>query len=95
MRDIFSNPDVYFFWVDIAFSIGIYVLSVYLFLKHRRGYISSLLILGLFIFPLSFSIWFLSDKIGFAIPLPMDPLKMFYLFFVKFCLLFSLVLSKR
>jgi hypothetical protein len=95
MQDILSNPDTYFFWTDIAVSLGIYVLSVYLFLKHRHGYISSLLVFGLFVFPLSFSIWFLSDKIGFAIPLPMDPLKMFYLFFVKFCLLFSFVLSKR
>ena len=95
MKTYFSNPDFYFYWFDIALSMCLYVIAVVLFLKHKRGYITPLLLFGLFIFPLGFSIWFLSDKINLVVPFQINPLKIFYLLFIKFCLLLSIVFSKK
>lgn len=95
MRIIFSNPDLYFYWFDVALTLCIYTLSIILFLKHKRGYITPLLFFGLFIFPLQFSMWFLSDKFNFIELVRTNFFEIFYLLFIKFCLILTIILARR
>jgi hypothetical protein len=88
------SPDILFQWADVLFAFFFLVVSVYLFLRHKPGYITPILFMGLFLFPLQFSIWFLPAQWlsgAFGINL----LEILYLLFVKVCLLFALLLSRR
>ena len=88
------RPEVIFQWADVLLAFFFLLVSVPLFLRHKPGYITPILILGLFLFPLQFGIWFLSTPrlVGeFGINL----LEVLYLLFVKVCLLFALLLSRR
>jgi hypothetical protein len=53
------------------------------------------LFLGLFIFPLQFSIWFLQSRINLSFPMEINVLEVVYLFFVKFSVLVTLILARR
>ena len=73
------TPGVYFYLVDLAFAVCIYGISIVLFLTYRRGRLGPMLFLGLFIFPLQFSIWFLQSRI--SLTLPINLLEVVYLLF--------------
>ncbi|MFW6138010.1 MAG: hypothetical protein ACOC7U_02440 [Spirochaetota bacterium] len=95
MNGYFSNPDVYFYWFDTALALAVYALSIYLFLRTKREYIIPVLFLGLFIFPLQFGIWFLQSKIDLTVMAYMNILEVFYLLFVKVCLLIAVLFFRR
>jgi hypothetical protein len=96
MNSFFPGPEYYFYWTDVCIAFGIYVLALILILKHRRGYITPVLLFGLFIFPLQFSIWFLSSKLPVVIAsLGINFLEIIYLLLLKLTLLFSLLMLKR
>ena len=95
MKQIFSFPGSYFYWFDMALVLCIYVLAAVLFLKHKREYITPLLVFGLFLFPLQFGIWFLSSNMQLAFFADTNILRVMYLFFLKLCVLLTVVLSRR
>ena len=95
MGRLFVQPESYFYWFDVFLSFFLLVISAVLFLKHRRGYITPILFLGLFLFPLQFSIWFLPVRLPQALASGINILAIFYLLFVKLCFLISLLLSRR
>jgi hypothetical protein len=96
MSNLFPGPDSYFYWSDVVIALGVYVLALILILRHKRGYITPVLFFGLFIFPLQFSIWFLSSKFPVAIVSSgINFLEVFYLLFLKLTLLVSLLLLRR
>jgi hypothetical protein len=95
MMRYFTNMDLIFSWVDCILALVLYILAIVLFLKHKRGSITPILFFGLFVFPTVFAFWFLSDKITFLVPFRINPLEIFYLLFVKFCVLLSLMFSRR
>ena len=95
MKINFTNPDLYLHWIDIALALFIYVFAIILFLKHKRGPITPLLVFGLFVFPIVFAHWFLSDRLILLLHFKINPLEIFYLLFLKFCVFISLVLSRR
>jgi len=95
MSTYFNNPSLYFYWSDIALSMCIYIIAVILFLKHKRGYVIPIIIFGLFVFPIGFSNWFLSEKLVFIIPFQINPLEIFYLIFIKLCVLMAIVFARR
>jgi hypothetical protein len=66
-----------------------------LFLTYKRGKLGPILFLGLFIFPLQFSIWFLQSRISLSFPTQIDILEVVYLFLVKFSVLVTLVMARR
>jgi hypothetical protein len=86
---------VYFYLFDLALAVCIYGISIVLFLTYKRGKLGPILFLGLFIFPLQFSIWFLQSRISLSFPMQIDILEVFYLFFVKFSVLVTLILARR
>jgi len=90
-----SNPDINFYWLDIVLSVCIYVFSIVLFLKHKKAYIIPLLIFGLFILPLQFSMWFLREELHFIAQININFFRFIYLFFVKLCLILTIVFSKQ
>ena len=88
------KPDIIFQWADVLLAFLLLVVSLLLFLRHKRGYITPVLLMGLFLFPLQFSIWFLpAPRLSGAFG--MNLLEVLYLLFVKVCLLFALLLSRR
>jgi hypothetical protein len=89
------TPTVYFHLFDLALAVCIYGISIVLFLTYKRGKLGPILFLGLFIFPLQFSIWFLQSRINLSFPMQIDILEVFYLFFVKFSVLVTLILARR
>jgi hypothetical protein len=89
------TPTVYFYLFDLALAVCIYGISIVLFLTYKRGKLGPILFLGLFIFPLQFSIWFLQSRISLSFPMQIDILEVFYLFFVKFSVLVTLILARR
>jgi len=91
----FSNPDINFYWLDIVLSVCIYVFSIVLFLKHKKAYIIPLLIFGLFVLPLQFSMWFLREELNFIAQININSFRFIYLFFVKICLVLAIVFSKQ
>ncbi len=95
MDFFYGNPDLMFKWFDLALGVGIYGLSVVLFLRHTKDYMAPILFLGLIIFPLQFSIWFLQRKFNFTFPSQINILEIFYLLFIKVCILMTLLLSRR
>jgi hypothetical protein len=95
VENFFGNPDLYFYWFDLALAMVIYVLAVVLLLKHKRGYVSPILFFGLFVFPLQFSLWFLYSRLDISSSIRVNLLEIFYLFFVKFCLLLTVIISKK
>jgi hypothetical protein len=90
-----SNPDINFYWLDIVLSACIYVFSLALFLKHKKAYIIPLLIFGLFVLPLQFSMWFLREELNFITQININFFRFIYLFFVKLCLILTIVFSKQ
>ena len=95
MSRLFVDPEIYFYWFDVLLSFSLLVMSVFLFLKHKPGYITPVLFLGLFLFPLQFSIWFLPSRIPPSVASGINLLGIFYLLFLKLCFLISLLLSRR
>jgi hypothetical protein len=89
------TPDRIFFLFDLALALCIYGISIVLFLTYKRGNLGPILFLGLFIFPLQFSIWFLQSKISLSFPLQANVLEILYIFFVKFSVLITLLLARR
>lgn len=88
------KPDIIFQWADVLLAFLLLVVSLLLFLRHKRGYITPVLLMGLFLFPLQFSIWFLpAPRLSGAFG--MNLLEILYLLFVKVCLLFALLSSRR
>ncbi len=90
-----SNPDINFYWIDLALSVCIYVFSIALFLKHKKAYIIPLLIFGLFLLPLQFSMWFLREELHFIAQININFFRFIYLFFAKLCLILTIVFSKQ
>ncbi|UCB45421.1 MAG: hypothetical protein JSV25_14610 [Spirochaetota bacterium] len=96
MSSFFSGPGTYFYWSDVVIALGVYILALILILKHKRGYITPVLFFGLFIFPLQFSIWFLSSKLPVAlVSSGINFLEIFYLLLLKLTLLVSLLSLRR
>jgi hypothetical protein len=95
MGRFFIQPEYYFYWFDVLLSFSLLVLSVFLFIKHKRGYMTPILLLGLFLFPLQFSIWFLPTRMQLSEAYGINILEVFYLLFIKICFLISLLLSRR
>lgn len=95
MSRLFFQPGVYFYWFDALLAFALLVISISLFLQHKRGYIAPILVLGLFLFPLQFSIWFLPTRIQLSVADGINILEVFYLLFLKLCFLISLLLSRR
>ncbi len=86
---------MYFYLFDLALAVCIYGISIVLFLTYQRGKLGSILFLGLFIFPLQFSIWFLQSRISLSLPMQINILEVVYLFFVKLSVLVTLILARR
>jgi len=90
-----ASPDFYFSLFDSALALCIYGISIALFTTYKRGNIGPVIFIGLFIFPLQFSIWFLPGRINLTLPDQINVLEVFYLFFVKFSVLVTLLLARR
>jgi hypothetical protein len=95
VRGYLLNPGSYLQLFDLALVLALYVVSIVLFLRYKRDYMVPLLFLGLFIFPLQFSIWFLQPEAVLDLPSPMNLLEVVYIFFVKFGLFVALLLLRR
>jgi len=89
------TPTVYFYLFDLALAVCIYGIAIVLFLTYQRVKLGPILFLGLFIFPLQFSIWFLQSRISLSFPMEINILEVVYLFFVKFSVLVTLILARR
>ncbi|MFW6181965.1 MAG: hypothetical protein ACOC8N_09465 [Spirochaetota bacterium] len=89
------DPGSYLKLFDLALALAVYVMSVILFLRYKRDYMVPLLFIGLFLFPLQFSIWFLRPDAVLDLPAPMNILEVVYIFFIKFGLLVTLLLLRR
>jgi hypothetical protein len=94
VRAYFGNPNNCFYWVDMALVIVVYGLSIALFLNRNRGYIAPLLIFGIFLFPVQFSIWFLASKVNVVFFPNPGFFEVFYLFFLKACLIATFLAPK-
>jgi hypothetical protein len=94
VKPYLDNPDLLFSLIDSALAFALYIMVILLLLKHKRGPITPVLFFGLFVFPTVFAYWFLSDKIDFMMSLRINPLEIFYLLFLKICVLLSLVFSR-
>jgi hypothetical protein len=95
MMFIDANPDTYFYLFDTALALCIYGISIVLFLTYKRGNLGPILFLGLFIFPLQFSMWFLKDRVHVRIPIEVNMLEILYLFLVKISVLVTLLRARR
>jgi len=95
MRTILEQPHIIFYWCDSGFAFIIYIFAIVMLLQHRRGPVTPLLFLGLFIFPLQFSIWFLHTRMHVMVAAGSTILQVLYLVFLKFCVLLSIILSKK
>jgi hypothetical protein len=95
VRSLFLDPGSYAHLVDLALSLIIYGISIRLFLKYKRDYMVPLLFMGLFLFPLQFSIWYLQPELVLDIPARLNILEVVYIFFVKFGVLFTILLIRR
>jgi hypothetical protein len=89
------GPDIKFYWLDIALSVFIYVFSLVLFLKYKKAYIIPLLIFGLFVLPLQFSMWFLREELNLIARINVNIFRFIYLFFAKLCLVLTIIISIR
>jgi hypothetical protein len=94
VRSYFSDPNNCFSWFDIALALAVYALSIFLFLKRKRGYIAPLLVFGIFLFPIQFSIWFLASKVKVLFFPNLNFFEVFYLIFIKVCLIASILAPK-
>jgi hypothetical protein len=92
--DYILNIRLSFQWVDTAFAIIIYALSIVLFLKYKRDFMTPVLFFGLFLFPLQFSIWFLRTRLDSTVP-QVKLLEIVYIFFLKLSVLVSLLMCRR
>ena len=90
-----ANPDIKFYWLDVVLSVFIYAFSIALFLKYKKAYIIPLLIFGLFVLPLQFSMWFLRDELNFIAQININFFRFIYLFFAKLCLVLTIIISTR
>jgi hypothetical protein len=90
-----TNPDIKFYWLDIVLSVFIYAFSITLFLKYKKAYIIPLLIFGLFVLPLQFSMWFLREELNFIAQININFFRFIYLFFAKLCLVLTIIISTR
>ena len=95
MKFLFGNPDLQFYLFDLALAIGIYGISIVLFMKQKRTYLTPLIFFGLFVFPLQFSRWFLSARVTSFLSTEINIFEIFYLIFLKLCLIFSVMFSRR
>lgn len=86
---------VVFYWFDSAMALALYGISLYLYIKRRRGYMQPLVLFGLFIFPLQFSIWFLWRDAQVVSSHSTRVTEIIYLLFVKISLLLSLVSPQK
>jgi hypothetical protein len=94
VRSYFTNPNNYFYVLDIALVLVVYGLSIVLFLKRKRGYIAPLLVFGIFLFPIQFSIWFLASKVNVVFFPNLNFFEVFYLLFLKACLIATILAPK-
>ena len=94
VRLYFSDPNNCLSWLDIALALAVYALSIVLFLKRKRGYIAPLLVFGIFLFPIQFSIWFLASKVNVVFFPNLNFFAVFYLFFLKVCLIATFLAPK-
>ncbi len=94
VRAYFGNPNNCFYWLDMALVLVVYGLSIALFLKRKRGYIAPLLVFGIFLFPIQFSIWFLASKVNVVFFPNLNFFEVFYLFFLKACLIATILAPK-
>jgi len=95
MQTILMQSHLIFYWFDTGLAFIIYIFSIIMLLQHRRGAVTPLLFFGLFIFPLQFAIWFLHTRMHIMVAAGSTILQVMYLVFLKFCVLLSVVLSKR
>jgi len=95
MNSYFSNQDVYLYCFDTFLALVVYGLSIVLFLKQKREYILPLLIFGLFIFPVQFSIWFLKNNIDIMSIIDVSLFKVLYLLLLKVSLILTIIFSKK
>ena len=82
-----------FKWFDILLSLVIYILAIISILRYRHGYIIPILIFGLFIFPIQFSIWFVPNKFLDTTIMGFRLIEIIYLLLLKFLLLISILLT--
>jgi len=95
MNIFFSNPDLYLYIFDTFMTLLIYVFSIVLFLKQKREYIAPLLIFGLFLFPIQFSIWFLKKNIESISIMGIGLFEIIYQLFLKLSLILTIIFSKN
>ena len=93
-KSFFSNPNNYLYWPDIALVLAVYALSIVLFLKRKRGYITPLLVFGIFLFPIQFSIWFLASRVNVVFFPNLNFFEVCYLLFLKVCLIATILAPK-
>jgi len=89
------STDIIFYWGDVGLSLVIYAISIVLFIRHIRGYIIGILIFGLFVFPLQFSIWFLPSKPVQVSITTLNLFEVLYLILLKVAVLITLLLYER
>jgi hypothetical protein len=94
VQSYFSDPSNRLYWLDIALALAVYALSIVLFLKRKRGYIAPLLVFGIFLFPIQFSIWFLASKVNVVFFPNLNFFEVFYLLFLKVCLVATILAPK-
>jgi hypothetical protein len=94
LRAYFGDPNNCFYWLDMTLVIVVYAISIALFLKRKRGYITPLLVFGIFLFPIQFSIWFLASKVNVVFFPNLNFFEVFYLFFLKACLIATILAPK-
>jgi len=87
------DPLTIFKWFDIFLALVIYVLAIISILRYRHGYIIPMLIFGLFIFPIQFSIWFVPNRFFDTTIMGFRLIEIIYLLLLKFLLLVSLILT--
>ena len=92
--DYILNIRLSFQFGDTALALIIYALSIILFLKYKRDFMTPVLFFGLFLFPLQFSIWFLRTRLDTALP-QVKLLEIVYIFFLKLSILVSLLKCRR
>ncbi|MGQ9615036.1 MAG: hypothetical protein ACUVWJ_01400 [Spirochaetota bacterium] len=92
--DYILNIRLSFQFGDTALALIIYALSIILFLKYKRDFMTPVLFFGLFLFPLQFSIWFLRIRLDTALP-QVKLLEIVYIFFLKLSILVSLLMCRR
>jgi len=94
MHAYLSSPRNVFICIDMALVLVVYALSLILFLSRKRGSVAPILFFGMFLFPVQFGIWFLASKVNILVYPNLNFFELFYLLFLKFCLIASILAPK-